>query len=89
MAMRDQDRVVVRLSAADRHELDRLRGPLGRAPFLRTLLRRAAAEAQDGDRDDALISLALLAEHDVKVGRVAREIEMKDRLERLRVLMGD
>jgi hypothetical protein len=86
MAMRDEDRLVVRLSAADRRDLDRLRGPLGRAPFLRSLLRRAAAEAEDGGRDNALVSLASLAEHDVHVGRVLHEIEMKDRLDRLRLL---
>ena len=72
--MRDEDRVVVRLSVADRRDLDRLRGPLGRGSFLRSLLRRAAAHAQ---------------EHDVRVGRVMREIEMKDRLDRLRLLAGD
>ena len=88
MAMRDQHRVVVRLSVEDRRELDRLRGPVGRASFLRTLLRRAAAEAQDGDREDALAALGVLAEHDDQVGRVLRKIEMRDRLERLRLLPG-
>ena len=87
--MRDEDRVVVRLSVADRRDLDRLRGPLGRGSFLRSLLRRAAAHAQEGGCDDALASLASLAEHDVWVGRVMREIEMKDRLDRLRLLAGD
>ena len=87
--MRDEDRVVVRLSVEDRRDLDRLRGPVGRASFLRTLLRRAAAEAQDGDRDDALASLASLAEHDRQVGRVLRRIETADTLERLRLLAGD
>ena len=56
---------------------------------MRALLRRAAAEAQNGDRDDALTTLAELAEYDVHVGRVRREIEMEDRLHRLRVLAGD
>ena len=51
------------------------------------MLRRAAVEA--GDRDDALASLGVLAEHDDQVGRVQREIEMMDRLERLRLLAGD
>ena len=88
MAMRDQDRVVVRLSVEDRRELDTLRGPVGRASFLRTLLRRAAVEAEDGDRDDALASFGVLAEHDDQVGRVQREIEMRDGLERLRLLPG-
>ena len=69
--------------------VDRLRDPLGRGSFLRTLLRGAAAKAQDGGRDDALASLASLAEHDVRVGRVVHEIEMKDRLDRLRLLAGD
>ena len=87
--MRDQDRLVVRLTAADRRDLDRLRGSVGRGPFLRSLLRRAVAEAHGGGPDDALISLASLDEHDVRVGRVLREIEMKERLERLRVLAGD
>jgi hypothetical protein len=73
----------------DRRDLDRLRGPVGRASFLRTLLRRAAAEAQGGDRDDALASLASLAEHDRQVGRVLRRIETADTLERLRLLAGD
>jgi hypothetical protein len=86
MAMRDEDRVVVRLSVADRRDLDLLRGPVGRGSFLRTLLRRATERAQEGDRDDALASLA---ENDVQVGRVLREIEMKDRLDRLRLLAGD
>jgi hypothetical protein len=89
MAMRDEDRVVVRLSVADRRDLDLLRGPVGRGSFLRTLLRRATERAQEGDRDDALASLASLAENDVQVGRVLREIEMKDRLDRLRLLAGD
>jgi hypothetical protein len=89
MAMRDEHRVVVRLSAIDRRDLDRLRGPLGRGSFLRTLLRRAAERAQDGGRDDALASLASLAEHDVQVRRVLREIERTDQLERLRLLAGD
>jgi hypothetical protein len=53
------------------------------------LLRRAVAKAQDGDRDDTLASLASLAEHDIQVGRVVRELEMKNRLDRLRVLAGD
>ncbi len=56
---------------------------------MRTLLRRAAVEAENGDRDDALASLGVLAEHDDQVGRVQREIEMMDRLERLRLLAGD
>ena len=87
--MGDEHGVEVRLSVTDRLDLDRLRGPLGRASFLRALLRRAAAEAQNGDRDDALTTLAELAEYDVHVGRVRREIEMEDRLHRLRVLAGD
>jgi hypothetical protein len=37
-------------------------------------------------RDDARASLV---EHDVRVGRVVREIEMKDRLDWLRLLAGD
>lgn len=58
-------------------------------PFLRLLLRRAAAETQDGGRHDALASLASLAEHDVHVDRVLHEIEMKDRFHSLRVLARD
>jgi hypothetical protein len=56
---------------------------------LRLLLRRAAAETQDGGRHDALASLASLAEHDVHVDRVLHEIEMKDRFHSLRVLARD
>jgi hypothetical protein len=84
--MRDEDLMVVRLSVADRRDPDRLRGPLRRGSFLRSLLRRAAPHAQEGGRDDALASLA---EHDVRVGRVMREIEMKARLDRPRLLAGD
>jgi hypothetical protein len=39
--------------------------------------------------DDALASLASLAGHDARFGRVLREIDMKDRLDRLRLLAGD
>ncbi len=36
-----------------------------------------------------LASLASLVQDDVHVGRVLREMEMKDRLNRLRLLAGD
>ncbi len=62
---------------------------MGRASFLRTLLRRAAADAQEGDRDDALASLGVLAEYDVQIGRVLRRVETADTLARLRLLAGD
>jgi hypothetical protein len=85
MPMRDEDRVVVRLSPEDRRNLDRLRGPVAPSTYLRALLRRAAVEARDGDRGDALASLTA---HDGQV-RVLREVEMRDRLDRLRLLAGD
>jgi hypothetical protein len=53
------------------------------------LLRPASAEAQDGERDDALASLGVLAEHDAQVGQMLRRIETGDTLERLRLLAGD
>ncbi len=65
-------------------------GPWGEAGTCgRWLLRRAAAEARDGDRGEGLASLASLAEHDRQVGRVLRRIETADTLERLRLLAGD
>ena len=70
----------------------------GEATDGRNGLRHAAHSARDqrffghptpGEARDALASLASLVQDDVHVGRVLREIEMKDRLNRLRLLAGD
>jgi hypothetical protein len=84
-----EQRVTVRLTPGDAQVLDRLRGPVAPSTYLRTLLRRAAAEVEDADRDAALVSLSALAGHDQRIDNVRRKIETADRLDRLRLLAGD
>jgi hypothetical protein len=82
-----QRKVTVRLAPSDEAALARLRGPLRPSTFLRSLLRQAAREHENDrppTRVDALRFLAEASEGDRAVTAVRREIERRERLERLR-----
>jgi hypothetical protein len=88
MAMLDDDCVTVRLEPSDLAALDRLRGPVPRASFMRLLLRRVERQ-RDGRPLPPVDALAGYAEGDRTITSLVRRIQSRERLEGLRAIAGD